>query len=94
MTEVLGIDDNDDESNEGDKGEYETVTIVPSEGESGEVSYVLIVQDPEEKSEGKDDLKVFDFDEAEDPNAEVKSTGMHCGTIFLLVTLFCNVFKG
>lgn len=58
----MGIDDDDDSQEE--KEEYETVTIVPSQGESGEVSYVLIVQQPEAK-EKEDDMKVFEFDEAE-----------------------------
>ena len=69
VTEVLGIDDDDDEREQSGKDAYETVTIVPSEGGRGETSYVLIVQEPEEKED--DDLKVFDFDEAEDPNADV-----------------------
>ena len=52
------------------------VTIVPSEGNTGEVSYVLIVQQPEndeDKDEKDDDLKVFDFDDNEDPNAVVRA---------------------
>jgi uncharacterized Zn-finger protein len=65
-TEVVGIDD-DDNSQPG-KDAYETVTIVPSEGDTGEVSYVLIVQQPEDKDEKDDDLKVYDFDEAEGDN--------------------------
>ena len=70
VTEVLGIDD--DDASQSEKETYETVTIVPSEGDSGEVSYVLIVQQPEdEKEEKDDDLKVFDFDEGEDPSIQV-----------------------
>ncbi|CAG7837591.1 unnamed protein product [Allacma fusca] len=72
VTEVLGIED-DDVSQSG-KETYETVTIVPSEGDSGEVSYVLIVQQPEdEKEEKEDDLKVYDFDEGEDPNVQTEN---------------------
>jgi len=76
VTQVLGFEDDEDEEEEDEEGvpkrEFDTVTLVPSDGDSGEVSYVLYVQEQEQKDvEKDDDLKVFDFDEAEDPNGEV-----------------------
>ncbi len=66
---------------------FQTVTIVPTETNPGEVSYVLIVQQPDESEkdikptpeDGEDqDLAVYDFDDAEDPNATEAAVHNSC----------------
>jgi len=89
-TEVLGIDD-DDESQTG-KETYETVTIVPSQGESGEVSYVLIVQQPEDgKEEKDDDMKVYDFDEAEAEVGPVLNQNLLCFNLIIRCNFLTDI---
>lgn len=63
---------------------YQTMAIVPSDN-PGEVSYVLIVQEPENETkqenkienenteEGEQDLRVYDFEDNDAPNATVES---------------------